>query len=105
MKRSNGFDARRLRPQSSRSLGARLAAALGVLLVLAGIALAGLGAVSLLDSRDVLAGYSLEHEAAITALSLGLALLLLGMLMRRLARRQSREPGALSLSPRLKTRR
>ena len=41
MKRTDGFDARRLRPRQPRSWGSRLASAFGMLLILAGILLAG----------------------------------------------------------------
>lgn len=104
MKRSNGFDARRLRPRQQRSWGSRLGLTLGLLLVVLGIFLAGFGAVSL-SGLDIVVSFALDREAAITVLILGLTLLLLGLYMRACIRRRLRQPSGLSMSPRLKKRR
>ncbi|HCJ30939.1 MAG TPA: hypothetical protein DHV63_16990 [Pseudomonas sp.] len=105
MKRTDGFDARRLRPRQQRSWGSRLGAALGLLLIIFGVLLTGSGAASLLGNEGAFASIALDREAAITLLALGLVLLILGMLTRRRVHRRLREPGGLSMSPRLKKKR
>lgn len=105
MKRTDGFDARRLRPREQRSWGARLGGALGLLLSILGALLAGSGAASLFGSNAALPNMALEHEEAVTLLVLGLVLLAIGLLIRRRVRRRLREPGGLSLSPGLKKKR
>lgn len=105
MKRTDGFDARRLRPRQQRSWGARLGSALGLLLIVFGVLMTGSGAVSLFSGNEALANMALDREAAVTLLALGLILLMLGMFIRRRVRRRLNEPGGLSLSPRLKNKR
>lgn len=105
MKRTDGFDARRLRPRQARSWGSRLASALGLLLILAGILLTGSGAAALFSHQDFVINMALDREAAITLLVLGLILLALGMFIRGRVKRRMREPAGLSMSPRLKGRR
>jgi len=105
MKRSDGFDARRLRPRQQRSWGARLGSALGLLLILFGILLGGAGAAALFGPQEAITRMALDREAAVTLLVVGLVLWLLGLLIRRRVRRRLREPGGLSLSPRLKNKR
>ncbi len=105
MKRTDGFDARRLRPREQRSWGARLGAMLGMLLSLLGVLLAGVGGASLFGSHAAFASLALEYEEAVTFLVLGLVLLVIGLLVRRYARRRLRGPGGLSLSPGLKKKR
>ena len=90
MKRTDGFDARRLRPRQHRSWGSRLGAALGLLLF---------------SEIEALTSMPLDKEAAVTLLTLGVVLLLLGMIIRRRARRRAHAPNDLSLSPRLGKRR
>ncbi len=104
MKRTDGFDARRLRPRQHRSLGARIGAAFGLLLVIAGVLMLGTGALSFLDVQ-ALVSVSLEREAAITLISLGAGLFLLGVFIRSRVHRRRHEPSGLSMSPRLKKRR
>lgn len=104
MKRTDGFDARRLRPRQQRSWGVRIGLALGLLLVLFGVVLAGFGAASL-SGLDVFTSFALDHDAALTVLALGFVLLLLGAYMRARVRRRMREPSGLDMSPRLKKRR
>lgn len=105
MKRTDGFDARRLRPRQQRSWGSRLAAALGLLLMLGGVLLAASGAGSLLSDHAFIASLALDREASITLLVTGLVLLTLGLLIRRSVRRRSHAPGGLSMSRRLSKRR
>ena len=78
MKRTDGFDARRLRPRQQRSWGARLAAALGLLLIIVGVFLTGSGAASLFSNHEIVVSMALAREAAVTLLVTGLILLLLG---------------------------
>jgi polyferredoxin len=105
MKRTDGFDARRLRPRQQRSWGARLAAALGLLLIIVGVFLTGSGAASLFSNHEVVVSMALDREAAVTLLVTGLILLLLGMFIRRRVRRRLHEPSGLSISPGLKKKR
>jgi hypothetical protein len=65
----------------------------------------GIGAASLFSGIEALASMPLDKEAAVTLLTLGVALLLLGMIIRRRARRRARAPNDLSLSPSLGKRR
>ncbi len=105
MKRTDGFDARRLRPREQRSWGARLGAMLGLLLSILGVLLAGSGAASLFGNHAAFTNMAFEYEEAVTLLVLGLALLVIGLLIRHRVRRRLREPGGLSLSPGLKKKR
>ena len=108
MKRTDGFDARRLRPRQPRSWGSRLASARWLDLgdrVEAGILLAGSGAAALFSHHEWVVDVALDREAAITLLVLGLILLALGMLIRRRVKRRLRGPAGLSMSPRLKGKR
>ncbi|AHL75130.1 hypothetical protein CH92_08425 [Stutzerimonas stutzeri] len=105
MKRTDGFDARRLRPRQQRSWGARIGAVLGLLLIIFGVLMTGSGAISLFSNNEALANMALDREAAVTLLALGLFLLMLGMFIRRRVRRRLKGPVGLSLSPRLKNKR
>jgi membrane protein implicated in regulation of membrane protease activity len=105
MKRTDGFDARRLRPRQHRSWGSRLGAALGLLLIVSGALFTGIGVASLVSGIEAFASMPLDKEAAVTLLTLGLVLLLLGTVLRRRVRRRMHAPSGLSLSPRLKKRR
>lgn len=105
MKRTDGFDARRLRSRQHRSLGSRLGAAFGLLLVIAGVLMLGAGAASFLDDLQAFVSVPLEREAAITLISLGAGLFLLGVLIRSRVRRRLLQPSGLSMSPRLNKRR
>ena len=105
MKRTDGFDARRLRPRQHRSWVSRLGAALGLMLIVSGVLFTGIGAASLFSEIEALTSMPLDKEAAVTLLTLGVVLLLLGMIIRRRARRRAHAPNDLSLSPRLGKRR
>ncbi len=105
MKRTDGFDARRLRPRQHRSWGSRLGAALGLLLIISGVLITATGVASLFSGIELFASMSLDKEAAVTLLTLGVFLLLLGAFIRYRARRRMQGPSGLSLSPRLKKRR
>jgi membrane protein implicated in regulation of membrane protease activity len=105
MKRTDGFDARRLRPRQHRSWGSRLGSALGLLLIVSGVLFTGFGAASLLSGIEPFASIPLDREAAVTLVTLGLVMVLLGTLIRRRVRRRMHEPVGLSLSPRLNKRR
>jgi len=63
MKRTDGFDARRLRPRPQRSWGSRIGLALGLLLALLGLFLAGFGAASVVPSVNGDAPISLKDIA------------------------------------------
>lgn len=105
MKRTDGFDARRLRSRQHRSLGSRVGAAFGLLLIITGVLFLGAGAASFLEDVQTFASVPLEREAAITLITLGAALCLLGIVVRSRVRQRLREPSGLSMSPRLKKRR
>ncbi len=105
MKRTDGFDARRLRPREQRSLGSRIGSIFGLLLVLLGVFLAFIGAASLLGSHEALASIAVAAEVAATSLALGLILIWTGLMIRRRIRRRLGAPSDLSLSPRLRNRR
>lgn len=107
MKRSNGideFDARRLRPRQRHTWRSRLAALLCLLLVISGVLLSLAGTISLVEELAAIVQLRLERDLAFVALALGLIFLLLGLLVRRYARRLASDEG-VSLSPRLMKRR
>lgn len=105
MKRTDGFDARRLRPHERRSLGSRVGSALGLMLIIFGAVSLGTGAASFIETIRAVANLSLEREAAIALIAVGIVLVALGVLVRNRVRRRLREPSGLSMSPRLKKRR
>jgi len=105
MKRTDGFDARRLRPRERRSWGSRFGAILGLLLILVGVLLTASGAASLFSGNEAFTSMAFDREAAVTLLALGLVLLLIGALIRRRVRRRLHEPSGLSLSPGLRKKR
>jgi nitrate reductase gamma subunit len=105
MKRTDGFDARRLRPREQRSWGSRLGSFFGLLLIFFGLLLALVGAASLFSSHEALAAVAVAREVAVTFLALGLILLWTGLLIRRRVRRRLYAPSDLSLSPRLMKKR
>lgn len=105
MKRTDGFDARRLRSREQRSWRSRFGAFFGLLLIIFGMILTASGTASLFSSNEALGSIALDHEAAVTSLTLGLILLIIGLLIRRRARRRLNGPSGLSLSPRLRKRR
>jgi uncharacterized membrane protein len=105
MKRTNGFDARRLRPRDHRSLSSRLGALFGLLLTFFGMFLAFVGAASLLSNHQALAALAVAREVAVVFLLLGLGLMWAGLEIRRRVRRSLLAPSGLSLSPRLMKKR
>lgn len=105
MKRTNGFDARRLRPREQRSLSSRLGSLFGLLMTIFGLFLAFVGAASLLSSHEALAALAVAREVAVVFLVLGLILIWAGFEVRRRVRRSLLAPSGLSLSPRLMKKR
>lgn len=105
MKRTDGFDARRLRPSERRSLGARAGNAFGLLMVIVGILAMGTGAASFVESIRAVVDISLEREAAVALITMGIVLLLIGGLVRSRVRRRLSKPNGLTMSPRLTKRR
>lgn len=105
MKRTNGFDARRLRPREQRSVSSRLGSGFGLMLLLLGLSLAFVGAASLLSSHQALAALAVTREVAFVFLALGLVFAWAGLEIRRRVRRRLHAPSGLSLSPRLMKKR
>ena len=104
MKHTDGFDARRLRPRGSRSWGARIVIAFGMLLVLAGMLLVLFALASLFGATDAF-GIMAEREAGMALLGLGSVLFLVGAVLWRSARRRFSSSGNLSMSRSLMRRR
>lgn len=104
MKRSDGFDARRLRDAPRRSWASRLGSLFGLLMVAMGVMAILLGAVSLLRPES-LSNLSTGRVGALASLGAGLALLWIGIALRRRVLRRLHKPDELSLSPRLMRRR
>lgn len=105
MKRTDGFDARRLRLHERRSLGSRVGSTFGLLMIILGALSLGTGSAAFIDSIRAVVDLSLEREAAIALITVGIILLSLGILVRNRVRRRLREPSGLSMSPRLRKRR
>lgn len=101
MKLSNDFDARRLRPREPRRWRTRFGMFFGLLLIALGILLTLAGAASLLGGRQSIDSMTLDSEAAIISLLLGLGLFWTGLLIRRRVRRRLHGQSGLSLSPHL----
>jgi hypothetical protein len=104
MKRSAGFDARRLRDTPRRSWASRLGSLLGLLLVALGVLAMLLGAVALLRP-EALTGLTTGREGAMVMLVMGFLLLWGGVTLRRRVLRRLLKPDELSLSPRLMKKR
>lgn len=104
MKRSDGFDPRRLRDAPRRSWASRLGSLLGLLMVAVGIVALLLGTASLLRPES-LSGLSTGREGALVLLGTGLVLLWAGIALRRRVLRRLYKPDELSLSPRLMKKR
>ena len=104
MKHTDGFDARRLRPRGSRSWGARIVIAFGVLLALAGTLLVLFALASLFGAPDAI-GIMAEREASMVLLGVGSVLFLFGIVLWRRARRRFSGSGNLSMSRSLMRRR
>jgi len=104
MKRSDGFDARRLRDAPHRSWGSRFGSLLGLLLAAIGVVALLLGAASLLRPES-LSGLTTGREGALVLLGTGVLLLWSGIALRRRVLRRLYKPDELSLSPRLMKKR
>lgn len=101
MKRTDGFDARRLRPRPHRSWGSRIGAFFGMLLILLGLLLLLGGATSFMQVHEALTNIAPERSTAITFIATGLVLAWAGVAIRRRIRRRALKPNDLNLSPRL----
>ncbi|HKS15259.1 MAG TPA: hypothetical protein VJS90_19695 [Pseudomonas sp.] len=101
MKRSDGFDAKRLRQREPGNWGARLAAALSALLATLGILLAMAGFAGLLGNYAALAELNANRPLALILLGAGLLLLYLGVRFWRRSRIRLRRGRELNLSPHL----
>ena len=105
MKRTDGFDASRLRTREHRSLASRLSSMFGLLLVTLGLFLVLIGAASLVSSHAALSAIAVAREVAVTFLVVGIISIWCGILIRRRVRRRLHAPSGLSLSPRLMKKR
>ncbi|MGM3389970.1 FeoB-associated Cys-rich membrane protein [Stutzerimonas stutzeri] len=101
MKRTDGFDARRLRPRPQRSWASRVGAFFGMMLILLGIFLLIAGGTSFFNVHESLTKLAPERNTAITFIVTGLVLLWVGWALRRKIRRRALKPNDLNLSPRL----
>lgn len=101
MKRSDGFDARRLRPREPRNWRMRLGAAFSALLATLGVLLAMAGAASLLGRPPALGDLNASPVGAALILVLGLLLLYFGIWLWRVCRRRMRRNQELNLAPHL----
>lgn len=101
MKISDGFDARRLRSRQPRDWRWRCACVVSVLLMLAGLALGGVGGATLLGDFALFAELNHSPGAALSLLVTGLVLICFGFLVRRGSRRRQLRSGDLSLAPHL----
>lgn len=104
MKRSDGFDARRLRSRGPRNWGMRIGFMLGLLLVGAGMLLSLGGLMSILGQGEAL-GALAARDAASAALVVGALLIVGGIFIWRWCRRRRRRANDLSLSPGLMKKR
>lgn len=101
MKRSDGFDARRLRPRNACSWSTRMAQACAALLALCGMALSATGMAALLGYQSILGPLNDSAVAAGLFAIIGLALLTTGVMLWRSCRRRSRPANDLNLAPHL----
>ncbi|ALH99926.1 hypothetical protein C1Y08_19075 [Pseudomonas sp. FW306-02-F02-AA] len=101
MKKSDGFDARRLRPKGPRNWRYRFGAAFSALLATLGVLLALAGAASLLGHPPALGELNTSRAGAAVVLALGLLLLYVGVALWRRCRRRMRQPRELNLAPHL----
>lgn len=101
MKRSEGFDPKRLRQREHGHWGARLAAAFSTLLAAFGILLAMAGFAGLLGNYAAFAELNDNRPLAIILLGLGLLLLYIGVRFWRRSRIRLRRGRELNLSPHL----
>lgn len=101
MKRSDGFNAKRLRQREHGNWGARLAAAFSALLATLGILLAMAGFAGLLGNYAPLAELNANRPLALILLGFGLLLLYIGVRVWRRSRVRLRRGRELNLSPHL----
>lgn len=104
MKRTDGFDARRLRDAPHRSWGSRFGSLLGLFMAAIGVVALLLGSASLLRP-EALGGLTTGRDGALVLLGTGLVLLWAGVALRRRVLRKLHKPDELSLSPRLMKKR
>ncbi len=101
MKLKGSFDAKRLRQREPSNWGARIAAALSVLLATLGILLAMAGFAGLLGNYAALAELNANRPLSATVTVVGLALLYFGVRLWRRSRIRLRRGRELNLSPHL----
>lgn len=105
MKRSDGFDARRLRPRNSSNWRLRLGAGLAALFATLGVLMSMAGVATLLGQPAALGPLSESPAAASVFVVIGLLLLVFGVLLWRRCRRRLRRPSDLSMAPHLMKKR
>nr|WP_279153439.1 hypothetical protein [Pseudomonas mosselii] len=101
MKLKGSFDAKRLRQREPSNWGARVAAALSVLLATLGILLAMAGFVGLLGNYAALAELNANRPLSAILVVVGLLLLWIGVRVWRRSRIRLRRGRELNLSPHL----
>ncbi|PMZ93936.1 MULTISPECIES: hypothetical protein [unclassified Pseudomonas] len=101
MKLKGSFDAKRLRQREPSNWGARIAAALSVLLATLGILLAMAGFAGLLGNYAALAELNANRPLSAVLTIVGLSLLYFGVRLWRRSRIRLRRGHELNLSPHL----
>jgi membrane protein implicated in regulation of membrane protease activity len=101
MKRSDGFDARRLRSRGVCTWSTRMALTCAALLVLCGATLSAAGVAALLGTHAMLGPLNDSPVAAGLFAIIGLALLSVGVMVWRSYRRRSRPGNDLNMAPHL----
>ncbi|MBI6953045.1 putative membrane protein [Pseudomonas sp. TE6288] len=101
MKLKGSFDAKRLRQREPSNWGARIAAALSVLLATLGILLAMAGFAGLLGNYAALAELNANRPLSAVLTIVGLTLLYFGVRLWRRSRIRLRRGRELNLSPHL----
>ncbi|MDH0649919.1 hypothetical protein N5D48_16430 [Pseudomonas sp. GD03858] len=101
MKLKGSFDAKRLRQREPSNWGARIAAALSVLLATLGILLAMAGFAGLLGNYAALAELNANRPLSAILVVVGLLLLWIGVRVWRRSRIRLRRGRELNLSPHL----
>jgi len=101
MKLKGSFDAKRLRQREPSNWGARIAAALSVLLATLGILLAMAGFAGLLGNYAALAELNANRPLSAVLTIVGLSLLYFGVRLWRRSRIRLRRGRELNLSPHL----
>lgn len=101
MKKSGGFDARRLRPKGPSNWRMRFGAAFAALLATFGVLLVMAGIASLIGHPPALGELNASPAGASLVVVVGLFLLYIGVWMWRRCRRRMRQPSALNMAPHL----